>query len=92
MFSQLFPAVHKKIFHSFVDQPLSYIIPAILLLAITALSASYVNQRKLTVPFFGNEDGNPVAMQKRWITDSMTFLREGFVKVLGITTHILVVR
>jgi len=88
MFSLLFPAFGNEMLHSLVDQPLAYIAPAMLLLAITIFSTSRVNKRQLTVPFFGNEDGNPVAMQKRWITDSMNFLREGFVKVLGLTIYI----
>jgi hypothetical protein len=84
MFSAFLPGLDNLALNSLTEQRLSYLVPGLILIGITLwfTCASAFTQRKLSVPFFGDEDGNSARAQQRWMTDAINLLREGLQKVL----------
>ena len=84
---QLFTRPDKEISPRITDQPLPYFVAFIVLITATLWSASRFNQRKLSFPIFGDEEGNLVSAKQRWGFDSVNFVREGYLKVLTPWIH-----
>lgn len=65
-----------------IDELSIYLIPTFISVCLAFFVVYRFNRQKLSVPFFEEQEGNPDAGKKRWMTDSLNFLREGVSKVI----------
>jgi len=70
-----------QVFSTVIEDPTTYFLPAFFIITLILVSAYRLKEKKLNIPFFGNGDGNPDAARKRWMSDSINLLSEGYTKV-----------
>lgn len=69
--------------HHKLETPISYYLTSfiILLLVPVLYFMNLKSQKPIDLPFHGLDDNDSEAPKKRWMTDSINLLREGYAKV-----------
>lgn len=81
---------YLTLLHDAVQKPaLFYSAVTVVLSIIASLAISWSSQtQRLDIPFYGQDDKDQAAPRKRWMTDCLNLIREGYGKVSSYTLYL----